>query len=268
MVMEMHGLPLPYAILGDGASVRSASGGEFSFEVSQGISMSSMTMMSTGEQHILDARELSSDAVNWYGDTSERVSSRLGGNIQETVVPIYPQVTTTLGGIPCDITGAVSEISGLFAAGDCACSGFHGGDMLPGNRLLESLDGGEGAGTTAANFAKPADYSGTSAMDDALASASKKYASLLTNSDSSMTRGQMATQLNNIMTDSMSMRPDVASLSSAIDRLTQLSNRDISLSDKSSLMNTELVEVLRTEGMVRASLVAVKSALSTLENCE
>jgi succinate dehydrogenase/fumarate reductase flavoprotein subunit len=265
--MQMHGLQLPFAILDDGAAVRSASGSDIEFSSEGGISEASQSLINSGEQCVLDARVLTRGTPVWYGDTSERVSSRLGGQMSETVIPISPQVSTTIGGVPCDKTGKVSSHAGLFAAGDCACSGFHGADMAVGNRLLESLDGGANAGASAAEHAADSQFSDSDAIDSALTVAADRFGKLLAATDSGMTRGQVSTQLNSIMSDSMGVSREGTSLTGAAERLSQLAETQITLSDESPVMNTELVEVFRLEGMVRVSQNAVESAMGRVESC-
>jgi succinate dehydrogenase/fumarate reductase flavoprotein subunit len=265
--MQMHGLQLPFAILDDGAAVRSVSGSDIEFSAEGGISEASQSLINSGEQCVLDARVLTRGTPVWYGDTSERVSSRLGGQMSETVIPISPQVSTTLGGIPCDNNGNVSSLTGLFAAGDCACSGFHGADMAVGNRLLDSLDGGNNAGTSAAEHVTESQFAGSDAIDAALSVAAARFGKLLATADSGMTRGQVSNQLNTIMSDSMGVSREGASLSGAAEQLSQLAETQITLSDDSPVMNTELVEVFRLEGMVKVSLNAVESAMARTESC-
>ncbi len=267
LCMEMHGLQLPFAILNDGASIRSASGGDLIFSPDGGISSASQSLVSSGEQYVLDARVLTRGSSTWYGDTSERVSSRLGGQLSETVIPISPRASATLGGVPCDITGKVSDLSGLYAAGDCACSGFHGADMAVGNRLLESLDGGSNAGEAATEHANHANFSGLDSIDTSLMNLATKYANMLDGGDSGNTRGQVANQLNSIMGDSMGISRDTASLSSAASQLSELASTQVSLSDESPVMNTELVEVFRLEGLVKIAHSAVTAAASRDCSC-
>ncbi|MDP6742712.1 MAG: FAD-binding protein [Candidatus Thalassarchaeaceae archaeon] len=267
LCMDMHGLQFPFAILNDGASVRSASGDSVSFTSEGGMFSASQSLISLGEQCVLDARVLTRGSPAWYGDTSERVSSRLGGQMNETVIPISPRASTTLGGVTCDAMGSVPGISGLYAAGDCACSGFHGADMAVGNRLLESLDGGSNAGESAAEHADDAEFLGLDSMKSSLMDVATKYANLLEGDDSGQTRGQIENKLNKIMGESMGTTRNTATLSSAATQLSELSSTSISLSDESPVMNTELVEVFRLEGLVKVAHSAVLAAASREESC-
>ena len=267
LCMDVHGLQLPFAILNDGASVRSASGDDVTFPSEGGMFSAAQYLISSGEQCILDARVLTRGSPAWYGDTSERVSSRLGGQMSETVIPISPRISTTLGGVPCDVTGSVPNISGLYAAGDCACSGFHGADIAAGNRLLESLDGGSNAGEVAAEHASDTEFFGLDSIESSLMIIASKFARLLKGNDSRHTRGQIANQLNTIMGESMGTTRNTATLSSAATQLSELSSTSISLSDESPVMNTELVEVFRLEGLVKIAHSAVTAAASREESC-
>jgi succinate dehydrogenase/fumarate reductase flavoprotein subunit len=139
--------------------------------------------------------------------------------------------------------------------------------MAVGNRLLESLDGGCNAGVSAAEYAINSQFSDSSAIDSALSAAAARFGKLLAATDSGMTRGQVASQLNTIMSDSMGVIREGASLSGAAERLSQLAETQITLSDESPVMNTELVELFCLEGMVRVSLNAVESAMARTESC-
>lgn len=53
-------------------------------------------------------------------------------------IPIAPAAHYLMGGIRTDLDGATS-VSGLYAAGECACTGVHGANRLASNSLLECL---------------------------------------------------------------------------------------------------------------------------------
>ena len=265
--MSMHGLQFPFSILNDGATVRSASGDGVEFPIDGGMFSASQSLISTEQQCVLDARVLDRGTSTWYGDTSERVSSRLGGELTETVIPISPRVSTTLGGVPCDSTGTVSDFVGLYAAGDCACSGFHGADIAVGNRLLESLDGGKNSGVNAAKYASGVDFSGSDLIETSLSSSALKIAKIMGGDDNGQTRGQITTKLNSIMSESMGVNRNTSSLLSAMTQISELTQLSISLSDDNPVMNTELTELFRIEGLVKISQTAISSAASRDESC-
>ncbi len=61
-----------------------------------------------------------------------------GYNPAETPIPVAPAAHYTVGGIRTDLDGR-SELTGLYAAGECAATGVHGANRLASNSLLECL---------------------------------------------------------------------------------------------------------------------------------
>lgn len=70
-------------------------------------------------------------------------------DITEEMIPVSPGAHFIMGGIKTDINGS-TNIRGLYAAGEAACTGVHGANRLASNSLLEGLVFGSRAGEKAA----------------------------------------------------------------------------------------------------------------------
>ena len=66
-------------------------------------------------------------------------------------IPIHPSAHYMVGGVRTDDRGR-TNIQGLYAAGEAACTGLHGANRLASNSLLEGLVFGELAGRTCAEM--------------------------------------------------------------------------------------------------------------------
>jgi len=67
-------------------------------------------------------------------------------------VPVRPGAHYHMGGIATDNDGA-TELTGLYAAGECACVSVHGANRLGGNSLMETITFGRRSGRHAAEYA-------------------------------------------------------------------------------------------------------------------
>ncbi len=109
-------------------------------------------MLSSGTENIfLDVTHLSKDFLkNRFPQIFERCME-CGIDISKRKIPVSPAAHYTIGGIKADADG-VTNLDGLYAVGEAACTGVHGANRLASNSLLESVVFGIRTGSAALNY--------------------------------------------------------------------------------------------------------------------
>jgi L-aspartate oxidase len=131
---------LSEALRGHGALIRDAKGERFVDELLPRDEVSrAMTrrMLEQGVDHMgLDATGL--EAFDDRFPTISAALDRVGLDPSTDWLPIAPAAHYLCGGVVTDLDGAAS-LTGLWAAGEVACSGVHGANRLASNSLLEGM---------------------------------------------------------------------------------------------------------------------------------
>ncbi|OGW28115.1 MAG: L-aspartate oxidase [Nitrospirae bacterium GWC2_42_7] len=108
-------------------------------------------MVKTASNHVyLDLRHLDKKFVKNRFPKINSTCLQYDIDITEDLIPVSPAAHYIMGGVRTNLDGE-SNIRGLYAAGEVACTGVHGANRLASNSLLEGLVYGARAGKAALN---------------------------------------------------------------------------------------------------------------------
>ena len=136
------------ALRGAGAILKDYNGNEFMQKYDSRLSLDPRDIVAraidsemklAGVDHLyLDARHIDrNELINGFPTIYAKCLEQ-GINITRDMIPVRPAAHYQCGGITVDMNG-LSSIKHLYAAGECSCTGLHGGNRLASNSLLEAV---------------------------------------------------------------------------------------------------------------------------------
>jgi len=136
------------AVRGEGAVLRNAAGERFMLDVHPDAELAPRDVVARGiavemaaqggRPVLLDATALGAAFLARRFPTIDAASRAAGYDWGREPIPVTPAAHYAMGGVASDTAGRTT-VPGLFAVGEVACTGAHGGNRLASNSLLEGL---------------------------------------------------------------------------------------------------------------------------------
>ena len=202
-------------------------------------------------------------------------AARLFANVDITKepIPVVPTVHYNMGGIPTNykaevltVNGSDKIVPGLMAIGEAACVSVHGANRLGSNSLIDLVVFGRAAAKRAAEIIKPGmahEDIGSSETDKCLNRFDK-----LRNADGDNATSELRLSMQKTMQSKCAVFRTEKTLKEGVDeiRKTYDGMDSISVKDRSLVFNTDLVETLEFDNLIRQAITTVDSAYHRKES--
>jgi succinate dehydrogenase / fumarate reductase flavoprotein subunit len=206
---------------------------------------------------------------------SESAKIFAGVDVTKEPIPVVPTVHYNMGGIPTNYYGEVISktengkdvvVPGLMAVGEAACVSVHGANRLGSNSLIDLVVFGRAAAMRAAAIVKP--NSKHEVIPESETQKSISRFDKLRNSNGGTPTSVLRDKMQRTMQKNCAVFRDAKILKEGMEEIKKpwQGMDDISVSDKSLIFNTDLIETLEFDNLIRQSLVTMASAENRKES--
>ena len=206
---------------------------------------------------------------------SETAAIFAGVDVTKEPIPCLPTVHYNMGGVPTNHYGEVISptkddpnkvVPGLFAAGEVACASVHGANRLGANSLLDIVVFGRACALRIADIAKPGD-----AVPELKPDAGQKTIEELDAiryADGTRDTADIRHELQQVMQTNAAVYRTQESLAEGCDLVDKTvdSFKDVRVSDKSLIWNTDLIETLELRNLLGCASTTMHSAEARKES--
>lgn len=184
-------------------------------------------------------------------------------------IPILPAQHYSMGGISTN-EKAQTEVSGLFAAGECACVSVHGANRLGGNSLLDTIVFGKIAGEEAALFIKGSQKSqgeNKTILNDELKRIEEKGKTFIKR-EKGIPLTEIRDELRKTMTEKVGIFREEKQLRDAVSKIEELKSeaKQLFIGKTNNGVNQTLAKAFEFEGMLDLAEIITKGALQRTES--
>ena len=202
-------------------------------------------------------------------------SSRLFANVDVTrePIPVVPTVHYNMGGIPTNykaevltVNGSEKTVPGLMAIGEAACVSVHGANRLGSNSLIDLVVFGRAAAKRASELVKPG-------MPHEPISNSETEKCIerfdnLRNGNGDNRTADLRISMQKTMQSKCAVFRTEKTLKEGVNEIRKPFEgmNNINVKDKSLIFNTDLVETLEFDNLIRQAITTMDSAYSRKES--
>ena len=206
---------------------------------------------------------------------SESAKVFAGVDVTKEPIPVMPTVHYNMGGIPTnyhgevltkDADGSEAIVDGLMAIGEAACVSVHGANRLGSNSLIDLVVFGKAASVRTAQVVKPNSKHET--IPESETQKSLDRFDKLRNANGSTPTAVLRDKMQRTMQSKCAVFRTDKTLKEGLHDIQQPWDgmKDIRVQDKSLIFNTDLVEALEFDNLIRQSMVTVSSAENRKES--
>jgi len=204
---------------------------------------------------------------------SESVETFVGRDVTKEPIPVVPTVHYNMGGIPTNYkaevltsNGKEKLVPGLMAIGEAACVSVHGANRLGSNSLIDLVVFGRAAAKRAAELVKansPHEEISKNETDKSLDRFDR-----LRNGNGSNKTSELRLSMQKTMQSKCAVFRTEKTLKEGVNEIkkTYENMESISVKDRSLIFNTDLMETLEFDNLIRQAITTMESAYHRKES--
>lgn len=198
-----------------------------------------------------------------------------GVDVSKQPIPVLPTVHYNMGGIPTNFYAEVVSprdgdpdrvVPGLMAIGECACVSVHGANRLGSNSLLDLVVFGRAAALRASTVITP----GEKHPEPPKASEERALAHLdrIRHASGSESTAAIRLRMQRVMQNNAAVFRTGEVLEEGMELIGEAyqSMNDLSVSDRSLVWNSDLIESLELDNLIRQAVVTMHAAAHRTES--
>ncbi len=198
---------------------------------------------------------------------AESVETFVGRDVTKEPIPVVPTVHYNMGGIPTNykaevltLEGEEKIVPGLMSIGEAACVSVHGANRLGSNSLIDLVVFGKAAAKRASELVKinsPHEEISQSETDKSLDRFDK-----LRNGKGSNKTSELRLAMQKTMQSKCAVFRTEKTLKEGVDEIKKpyTGMESIFVKDKSLIFNTDLMETLEFDNLIRQAITTMESA--------